>query len=81
VIVEEPEFNSFPDELSQIATNHPMEDLASPVDCDVCYQEMFQLPSEIIQKAKNLKVSLDADDPLIGSDEFSEFEMNNIVAH
>jgi hypothetical protein len=81
VIVEEPEFNSFPDELSQIATDHPMEDASSPVDCDVCYQEMFQLPSEIIQKAKHLKISLDADDPSIGSDESSEFDVNNIVAH
>jgi hypothetical protein len=81
VIVEEPEFNSFPDELSQFATDHPMLNSGSPVDCHVCYQEMFQLPSEIIQEAKNLKMSLDADDPSIGSDESSEFDVNNIVAH
>jgi hypothetical protein len=43
VIVEESEFNSFPDELSQFATSHLMEDSASSADCDVCYQGILQL--------------------------------------
>jgi hypothetical protein len=41
----------------------------------------FQLPSKIIQKAKNLKISLHADKPSEGSNESSEFDANKMVAH
>jgi hypothetical protein len=52
---QEPEFNSFPDDLSEIRADHPAQ-VPPTADCRFLPQELFQLPSEIVDKVKNLNL-------------------------
>jgi hypothetical protein len=71
LLLEEPEFNLFPDDLSAINTL-PTPHERSPADCCLPPHAIFQLPSELIQKVQNLGLNLD--DSSFGDDTPEELE-------
>jgi hypothetical protein len=72
---EETEFNHFPDDLSGINTL-PLPHESSPVDCRIPPHEIFQLPSELIEKVKHIGLNLD--DSSFGEENLAtEHELHN----
>ena len=64
---DQPEFNNFPDNLSQIQ-DHLSLIQTSPADCCFPPHNIFQLPSKLIEKVKQLQLTLDDSDSCSLSD-------------